>query len=119
MIGFVNAIALDGPDPLALARFYQRVLGGDLDTSDSEWVELDCGLGRAKLTFQRSTSYVPPTFPDPNGSQQAHLDIRVDDVGAAEPLVLAAGATKVEGQQFEGFRVYLDPVGHPFCLVRE
>lgn len=119
MIGFVNAIALDGPDPLALAQFYQRMLGGDLDTSDSDWVELDCGLGRAKLTFQRSTAYVPPTFPDPNGSQQAHLDIRVDDFDAAEPQVLEAGATKVEGQQFEGFRVYLDPVGHPFCLVRE
>lgn len=117
MIGFVNAIALDGPDPVALARFYQQVLGGDLDTSEPEWVELDCGLGKAKLTFQPSASYVPPTFPDPNGSQQFHLDIRVANFDEAEPQILEAGATKVEGQEFETFRVYLDPVGHPFCLV--
>lgn len=117
MIGFLKAIALDGPNPVELARFYQRVLGGSLDTSDPEWVELDCGLGKAKLTFQRSTSYIPPTFPDPNGSQQVHLDVQVSDLAEAEPLILEAGATKVEGQEHETFRVYLDPVGHPFCLV--
>jgi len=32
--------------------------------------------------------------------------------------VLAAGATKAETQPGESFRVYLDPAGHPFCLVR-
>lgn len=117
MIGFVKAIALDGPNPVELAGFYQRVLGGDLDTSDPEWVELDCGLGNAKLTFQPSTSYVPPKFPDPNGSQQIHLDVQVSDFDTAEPKVLEAGATKVEGQEHDGFRVYVDPVGHPFCLV--
>lgn len=117
MIGFVNAIALDGPNPEELARFYQQLLGGELDTSQSDWVELDCGLGKAKLTFQPSTSYVPPTFPDPHGSQQFHLDVQVSDFETAEPQVLGLGATKVEGQEHEGFRVYLDPVGHPFCLV--
>lgn len=119
MIGFVNAIALDGPDPVGLARFYQHVLGGELDTSDPEWVTLDCGLGKAKLTFQPSTSYVPPKFPDPNGSQQFHLDIQVDDFESAEPQILDLGARKVEGQEHPGFRVYLDPVGRPFCLVLE
>lgn len=117
MIGFVNAIALDGPNPVELARFYQQLLGGDLDTSSPDWVELDCGMGRAKLTFQPSTSYVAPTFPDPNGSQQFHLDIQVESFDEAEPKVLELGATKVDGQEHEGFRVYLDPVGHPFCLV--
>jgi hypothetical protein len=119
MIGFVNAIALDGPDPVALGQFYQQVLGGDLDASDPEWVTLDSGLGSAKLTFQPSTSYEPPKFPDPHGSQQIHLDVQVQDFETAEPQVLALGARKVDGQEHEGFRVYLDPVGHPFCLVLE
>lgn len=37
MIGFVNAISLDGPNPMALARLYQQVLGGDLDTGSPDW----------------------------------------------------------------------------------
>jgi hypothetical protein len=44
----------------------------------------------------------------------------VPDIDAAEPAVLAAGATLHEHQPSEtgSFRVYLDPAGHPFCLSR-
>jgi hypothetical protein len=31
--------------------------------------------------------------------------------------VLSLGATKADFQPGDTFRVYLDPVGHPFCLV--
>jgi len=31
--------------------------------------------------------------------------------------VLDLGATKAEVQPDPGFRVYLDPAGHPFCFV--
>jgi hypothetical protein len=31
--------------------------------------------------------------------------------------VLTIGARKAEVQPGETFRVFLDPVGHPFCLV--
>ena len=42
------------------------------------------------------------------------------DFFASLRAVLAAGATAHEHQPSEngGFRVYLDPAGHPFCLVR-
>lgn len=44
----------------------------------------------------------------------------VDDVDVAERKVLALGARKRATQPGEvagdQFRVYLDPVGHPFCL---
>ena len=43
----------------------------------------------------------------------------VDDVDAAEPAVLALGATKTAeqpGVPDGNWRVYLDPAGHPFCL---
>ena len=51
--------------------------------------------------------------------QQFHLDLSVPVIDEAEPAVLAAGATVHEHQpsQDGGNRVYLDPVGHPFCLV--
>ena len=43
--------------------------------------------------------------------QQLHLDVMVDDVEAARPLVEALGARLLEGS------VYADPAGHPFCLI--
>ena len=32
--------------------------------------------------------------------------------------MLDVGARKAETQPGESFRVFLDPAGHPFCLVR-
>jgi len=55
--------------------------------------------------------------PDPSRPQQMHLDIRVDDVDAVERRAVRLGARRVPGADGDGFRVLLDPVGHPFCLV--
>ncbi len=44
------------------------------------------------------------------------LDIRVAVVDEAEPKALALGARRLPGGGGD-FRVYADPVGHPFCLV--
>jgi hypothetical protein len=46
-----------------------------------------------------------------------HLDIRVDDVDAAERDVLALGAKRLPGELEDHYRAFADPVGHPFCLV--
>lgn len=46
----------------------------------------------------------------------AHLDIEVDDLETAGAHAVATGATLAEHQPQENVRVYLDPVGHPFCL---
>ncbi len=47
-----------------------------------------------------------------------HADVLVDDLDVAEAEVLRLGATLLEGSDKRiGFRVYADPVGHPFCLV--
>jgi hypothetical protein len=45
-----------------------------------------------------------------------HLDIRVAGIDEAEPKVLTLGARRLIGGGAD-FRVYADPVGHPFCLV--
>ncbi|MBW4030609.1 MAG: VOC family protein [Acidobacteria bacterium] len=116
--------ALDCPDPLTLAAFYSRVTGvpvaprGDVAPEDLEWIELDMG-DRPTLAFQRVPHYVAPTWPEGAIAQQAHLDFTVRDLDAGEAHVLAAGATKTAFQPDDSFRVYLDPVGHPFCLVLE
>ncbi|MFC7621668.1 VOC family protein [Microlunatus sp. GCM10028923] len=56
----------------------------------------------------------PPRWRDPANPVQLHLDVQVADLEAAERAVLEHGATRLE--TFPGWRVYADPVGHPFCL---
>ncbi len=119
MIGRVEKSVLDCPDPRALAAFYAELLGMQVneDDGDGAWVVIGRGDGRRELAFQRADPYVPPSWPDPGRPQQVHLDIRVDDVAAAEREVLRLGATPLAGEKGTGFRVYADPAGHPFCLV--
>ena len=45
------------------------------------------------------------------------MDFDVADLDAGEQAVLDLGAHKAEVQPGTTFRVFLDPAGHPFCLV--
>lgn len=56
----------------------------------------------------------PPRWPDPAHPAQLHCDVSVADLDTAERAVLAHGARRLA--EFPGWRVYADPVGHPFCL---
>jgi catechol 2,3-dioxygenase-like lactoylglutathione lyase family enzyme len=125
VIGRLQCTVLDCPDPRALAGFYRELLGGEVDRSDARW-ELDDAwstlhmAGGAVLAFQRVVDYRPPQWPDSAYPQQFHLDIGVTDLLRAGERVLALGATLLHaGQGGRGWRVYADPAGHPFCLVRE
>ena len=113
--------ALDCPDPRELARFYSRITGWPVrDRTEDDWVELDPGGTGAGLAFQAISEgpYRPPEWPGQEHPQRAHFDFAVPDLDAGEAAVLAIGARKHEVQPApESFRVFLDPVGHPFCLV--
>ncbi|WP_299542147.1 VOC family protein [uncultured Streptomyces sp.] len=118
-IATLGTVVLDCPDPVALAGFYAELLGGtserDGDGQD-EWVDLKGGAP-VTLSFQAAPGYVPPKWPGPDGAQQFHLDVVVPDLDTAERQVLALGATVLDAEDRErSFRVYADPVGHPFCL---
>ena len=114
----LRAVVLDTPDPLALAGFYQGLLGGEIRTEDDEPGWVDLVGGSLKVSFQLATDHQPPVWGDPAHPQQLHLDLTVADIEAAEADVLALGARKHETQPGadSGWRVYLDPSGHPFCL---
>lgn len=113
--------ALDCPHPVQLGRFYERLTGGtlepfgDLTEDEIVWIELDTGNGI--LAFQKIAHYVAPTWPEGNTPQQLHLDFTVPNLDEGEAFVLSLGATKADFQPGKTFRIYLDPVGHPFCLV--
>jgi predicted enzyme related to lactoylglutathione lyase len=118
-IGRFSVIALDCPDPQALGRFYGAITGWGLSEGDpdGEWAEL-VSNGGPTIAFQRAEDYRPPVWPSSDHPQQAHIDFDVADLDVAEEAVLELGARKAEFQPGTTFRVFLDPAGHPFCLVR-
>jgi predicted enzyme related to lactoylglutathione lyase len=100
------------------SRFWAGVLGGTVDEEDDfHMVSVD---GAPRVGVQLAPGHVPPQWPGGTPGQQLHLDLWVTDVAAAHDEVLARGATLLEaGGDFgsvEGFQVYADPAGHPFCL---
>jgi predicted enzyme related to lactoylglutathione lyase len=122
-IGTFSLVALDSRDPARLAAFYSALLGWPLGSSEDgdDWIQLTSPTG-ATLAFQLAPGHIAPAWPD-DGSVQLHIDFDVPDLDVAEAQVLDLGATKTETQpgldRNDSWRVYLDPDGHPFCLVRE
>jgi catechol 2,3-dioxygenase-like lactoylglutathione lyase family enzyme len=118
MIGRLHSVVIDCPDPRALAEFYGSVLGTSVTRDDGDWVVFDDGRG-GRLAFQRVEGFTPPQWPGQDVPQQVHLDIAIPSVDAldeAEERVIKLGATRLPGSG-DDFRVYADPVGHPFCFV--
>jgi hypothetical protein len=117
-IASLSVVALDCPDPRALAGFYGAITGWSIDHDDGEWVSLASG-GDVTLAFQLASDHVPPSWPG-GSPQQVHLDFDVADLDLGEEQVVALGAVKADVQpQPDEWRVFLDPAGHPFCLVLE
>lgn len=123
--------AIDCVDPINLANFYSSITGLKVDitteNTDSNivWVELKDNQGIPKLAFQKVSNYKAPTWPEGPIPQQLHLDFAVKDLDETEIELLKIGAVKTEFQPGSPksndysteFRVYLDPEGHPFCII--
>lgn len=108
------AVTIDAPDAAALARFYAELAGLEVTYEGPEGAMV-AGPG-ASVMFQQVGSYTPPGWPDPARPQQAHLDIEVSDLDAGQARALELGATRLAGAG-DGFLVFADPAGHPFCLT--
>lgn len=118
---------LDAANPVALAEFYERLLGWPIveregpqpgNPPEDGWAKVRSPEGDQKLEFQWEPNYVAPTWPPVAGEQlmMMHLDIGVEDLEAGVQWALENGARLVEHQPQEDVRVMLDPEGHPFCL---
>ncbi len=116
-IGRLTALVLDCPDPHGLANFYRSIVGGETIVSEGgRWVELRAN--GTIVAFQQIDDHRPPTWPGGDVPQQAHLDIVVDDLDIGEAALDDLGITKADVQpKPTEFRVFIDPAGHPFCLV--
>lgn len=114
----LTGVVLECPDLEALATFYSQLTGWPIVSKDVDWWSIGADPdARPRLSFQLAPDYQPPRWPDPGSSMQFHLDFTVDDLDTAEQAALALGATKYDVQPSpESFRVFADPIGHPFCL---
>ncbi len=117
----LTAITLNAPDPAALARFYERLLGWTITVVEDDWVVLPNPDGGIGLSFHKEDIYVRPVWPAKPGEQQMmmHLEIRVDDLEAGCAHAKACGAVVAHYQPQDDVRVHLDPDGHPFCLYTD
>jgi len=117
----LRLVNLGCPDVDSLLRFYQRLLGWQVETDEPDWAVLRDPAGGVGLAFQTEPLHVPPAWPAGPGEQQMqlHLEIEVDDLEAASAHAVACGATRASFQPQADVLVHLDPAGHPFCLYVE
>lgn len=118
------AFTVDCKDPYELAKFYATLLTWEIPFHDENWACVGApGTEQGVypgITFQRNPDYKPPVWPDkPEAQQQmAHLDFAVNDLEKAVQYAIQCGATLADEQFSEGWRVMIDPAGHPFCLCQ-
>ena len=114
----LSTVNIGAPDVIALARFYQRLLGWRIEREHPEFTIIRDPDGGVSLSCQLEDNYVPPVWPAGDGDQQMqlHLEIAVRDLDAAVAHALECGARLAEFQPQDDVRVCLDPAGHPFCL---
>jgi hypothetical protein len=79
------------------------------------WVVIGSTPGRRQLAFQRASSGSHRAGRSPLTSADARR--YQPDSDAAELDLLSLGAKRTPAERETGFRVFTDPVGHPFCKV--
>lgn len=114
----LTTVNIGSPDPAALARFYERLLGWRIAHEEPGYAIVRNPAGGVAVSCQLEEGYVRPGWPAGPGDQQMqlHLEIRVDDLNDAVEHAIACGARVAEFQPQDDVRVCLDPDGHPFCL---
>lgn len=114
-----EVVAFDAADLSAESAFWAAVFDGTVD-EDDDWHMVMGPDGVPRIGVQLAPDHVPPEWPGGPQQQQVHLDLWVGDVAAAHDEVLALGARLLQAapdlDAEEGFQVYADPAGHPFCL---
>jgi len=110
-------IVFDAADLAAESGFWAGLMDGTVDAED-DWHSIQVD-GEWRIAVQLAPNNVPPDWPD-GTPQQIHLDLHVDDLKAAHEKVISLGARLLKPaddlEAQEGFQVYADPAGHPFCL---
>ncbi len=111
-IGFVEAIVIDVADFERAEAFWSQLVGCEFGPS------FEPTFRRAHLPSR--VALVLQLRPDPKGTRnRVHVDVEVEDIGAALARVEAIGGALV-GRVENEFGVHIvcaDPDGNEFCLT--
>jgi uncharacterized glyoxalase superfamily protein PhnB len=114
-----QVIVFDAADLHTESAFWAGILGGHVFAED-DWHSVTDSAGGWRIGVQLAPNHVPPDWPHGTTPQQVHLDLHVDDLRAAHEEAVALGARLLQPaadlNAAEGFQVYADPAGHPFCI---
>lgn len=110
-------VVLDAADLNAVSSFWAGLLGGTVE-ADDDWHTIYVD-GEPRMGVQLAPNHVPPEWPD-GAPQQIHVDLYVEDLAVAHEETMGLGASLLKAaddpKADDGFQVYADPAGHPFCL---
>ena len=112
-IAGLGGIGIDcGPDHEALARWWQGLIGGEVEVDPEGYSSLVGAPGFPDLDFL-------PVPEEKTVKNRLHLDIRSTDYEKAIEDAIAHGATPA-GDVYDGTRwqVLRDPAGNEFCILR-
>jgi hypothetical protein len=105
-----DTLSIDARDPLALARWWQQVLGGEITEHEPDEIELSGDFPDLLFLGVADDKVVKNRF---------HFDLRPDDQAAEVARVEALGARRVDiGQGEQTWVVLADPEGNEFCILR-
>jgi catechol 2,3-dioxygenase-like lactoylglutathione lyase family enzyme len=115
-----TVVVFDAADLEEESAFWAAILNGQV-ARDDEWHTVFDESGEWRVGIDLNPKYVRPEWPNGVQQQQVHLNLQVEDQYVAHEEVLALGASLLEpGKSMdtpEGFLVYADPAGHPFCIA--
>jgi len=113
-----NVIVFDAADLPAESAFWAGMFGGHV-FADEDWHSVIDAAGEWRIGVQLAPNHVPPDWPH-GLPQQVHLDLHVEDPRAAHEQAIGLGARLLQAapdlDSDEGYQVYADPAGHPFCI---
>jgi predicted enzyme related to lactoylglutathione lyase len=110
-------VVLDAADLEAVSSFWASLMGGTVERDD-DWHTINVA-GEPRLAVQLAPDHVKPDWPS-GSPQQIHFDLFVDDIVSSHAEAMRLGAELLQPAEDtaakNGFQVYADPAGHPFCL---
>lgn len=113
-----HVVVLDAADIGAVSTFWARLFNGRVYTDDTFHCVLD-NEGHWLLGVQLAPDHEQPDWPH-GSQQQIHLDLHVENPQEAHDHAIQCGAKLLqEADDLDarnGFQVYADPAGHPFCI---
>lgn len=114
-----TVVVFDAANLEVESAFWAAILNGQV-LKDEKWHSVIDEYGQWRIGIQFNPSHKKPAWPSGDQQQQIHLDLHVENPHESHEKIISLGASLVQGAKDlsakEGFQVYADPAGHPFCM---